>query len=678
MIASRLKKIMAYGFLIAFNLLGPAVVNAEIIPTLHPRWTIQQNGIQTSATDQHTDQLEMSGRQVSTIIDYGRDVNGSLNLRRTLVWPMLRTIPDDTHASLIRKFELADSPSIEIDGHVAPKETLRKIRYDGQLTLDSELMRGLSLTRLLSPATDEPALIERLTLTNHTDTVIAYRFDALNKTETTPAQAGTHGSYLIRAFSRASSGSLKSGQSMHVDVLYQAQLVNEMVYVDVNEQLAARRQKLQSWRSRLVLDTPEPVLNQMFEFAKIRAAESIFATRGGLLHAPGGGRYYAAIWANDQAEYANPFFPYLGDASGVEAALNSFRLFAGYMNPTYQPIPSSIIAEGRGFWNGAGDRGDCAMIAYGAGQFALAQGDAALAEQVHPLINWCLEYTRRQRDAAGIVHSDSDELEGRFESGKANLSTNVLAYASLIGAARLSQDPQERSALNEEAQLQRSAINRYFAANVGGFDTYRYYDGNTKLRAWIALPLVFGMEERKAGTVAALLSPQLWSLNGVLSEAESNTYWDRATLYGFRGLMKVGELEQVMPYFRYYSGMRLTGEHVPYAIEAWPEGNQRQLSAESALYARVIVEGLFGIEPVGLRSFNIAPRLPKAWPHMALTNIRAFGAGFVDGQVSESGLDISTTRIKQQRQHVQVRLHGKLIVDRDWDGHAMINVILPE
>ena len=29
------------------------------------------------------------------------------------------------------------------------------------------------------------------------------------------------------------------------------------------------------------------------------------------MHGPGGESYYAAIWANDQAEYINPFFPYL-------------------------------------------------------------------------------------------------------------------------------------------------------------------------------------------------------------------------------------------------------------------------------------------------------------------------------------------------------------------------------
>lgn len=44
-----------------------------------------------------------------------------------------------------------------------------------------------------------------------------------------------------------------------------------------------------------------------------------------------------------------------------------------------------------------------------------------------------------------------------------------------------------------------------------------------------------------------------------------------------------------------YSENRLLGEHVPYAVEAYPEGSGRHLSAESALYCRVITDGLFGI-----------------------------------------------------------------------------------
>lgn len=66
------------------------------------------------------------------------------------------------------------------------------------------------------------------------------------------------------------------------------------------------------------------------------------------------------------------------------------------------------------------------------------------------------------------------------------------------------------------------------------------------------------------------------------------------------------------------------GDPVPYPVEAYPEGGQAHLSAESALYGRVFTEGMFGLEPMGLRSFRLTPRLPQKWPQMALRNIHAF------------------------------------------------------
>lgn len=653
---------------------GGAAAGAMPLP-FTPRWQIDGDAIRWEVKGTHRDQLEMSGRQVSAVIEYGSKADGTLLLSRTVVWPMLRTIPDDTHASLIRKFGAQATPAIDIDGQPVAAERLQQVRFDGRLDLQSQLAPGLLLKRTLTPSPDEPALVERLELVNTGKTARSYRFAALERSETTPAERGTHGAYVVEVRAPSREGVLAPGARMHVDVIITGRLQNEMVYVDGGEALQARAQKVAQWRNNLVLETPEPALDAMFAFSKIRAAESVFATRGGLLHGPGGTRYYAAVWANDQAEYVNPFFPYLGDRAAVQSAMTSFGLFARYMNADYKPIPSSIIAEGRGFWNGAGDRGDCAMISYGASQFALAQGDSGTARQLLPLIDWCLEFTRRKRDAQGIIHSDSDELEGRFPAGKANLSTNVLAYGGLEGAGRLVAslgDTQRASALQQEAQQQRSAIERYFGARMAGYDTYRYYDGNEKLRAWIALPLALGINERQQGTVAALLSPQLWTENGVLTEAGDKTFWDRATLYALRGLLKAGELERTMPYLRYYSNRRLLGDHVPYAVEAWPEGQQRHLSAESGLYARVITEGLFGIEATSLRSFTIAPRLPQGWPRMALRHIRAFGGGS-DG----SGIDIVTTRSKAG-QRVLVQHNGKTLLDQAWDGKAPLLVTVPE
>ncbi|HET9430426.1 MAG TPA: hypothetical protein VFO70_04575, partial [Chitinophagaceae bacterium] len=142
--------------------------------------------------------------------------------------------------------------------------------------------------------------------------------------------------------------------------------------------------------------------------------------------------------------------------------------------------------------------------------------------------------------------------------------------------------------------------------------------------------------ERKKGTIAALFSPRLWTEDGLASLAGNRTFWDRSTLYGLRGAFAAGETEKAMTFLKYFSNRRLLGEHVPYAVEAYPEGNQRHLSAESGLYCRIYTEGMFGIRPTGFTSFNCSPRLPAAWNNMALRNIHSFGNVF-DLEISRAG-----------------------------------------
>ena len=70
--------------------------------------------------------------------------------------------------------------------------------------------------------------------------------------------------------------------------------------------------------------------------------------------------------------------------------------FCTFYESDYNPIPSSIIAEGVDIWHGAKDRGDGAMIAYGAARYALARGNKAEAMELWPLIEWCLEFCNRK------------------------------------------------------------------------------------------------------------------------------------------------------------------------------------------------------------------------------------------------------------------------------------------
>jgi hypothetical protein len=298
------------------------------------------------------------------------------------------------------------------------------------------------------------------------------------------------------------------------------------------------------------------------------------------------------------------------------------------------------------------------MIAYGAARYALARGNMQEAEELWPLIAWCLEYCRRNINTDGVVTSDSDELEGRFPSGNANLCTSSLYYDALQSAAFLGKNlrkpPSQTNLYLRQAQALRIAIERYFGATVEGFKTYRYYDGNDVLRSWICVPLTMGINDRKEGTLQALFSPRLWTENGLLTQAGSQTFWDRSTLYALRGVYACGETEKATDYLKFYSRQRLLGEHVPYAIEAWPEGSQRHLSAESGLYARIITEGLFGIRPAGLYSFTFSPRLPKEWNEMSLNNICAFG---------DVPFDIRVQRFPKGIR-IEVYIDGKPVITR--------------
>lgn len=635
------------------------------VSTINDRWQINPNGsISWMVVPQqaHTDHIEMSGLQVSTVVRYGVDSLGRFQLERGMVWPLLRTVPNNTHASLMRRMAWDVTSLIEANGRALTDEQVQRITLDGTMTVESTFtlpkQAVATLTRTLFPSPTQAAFCEKYVITNTGTIPLAVEVPAVSIQSKTLEDKGTEGSYTILCqiigdqtqwLEPQQSLTFYATVSAYKDGQSQAPL-------DVEKELDDRRALVAQWQENLVLETPDDVLNTMFAFSKIRASESIYNTQGGLMHGPGGESYYAAIWANDQAEYVNPFFPYLGYNNGNLSALNAYAHFARFMNPDYTPIPSSIIAEGTDIWNGAGDRGDAAMIAYGASRFALSYGQPESAQQLWPLIEWCLEYCRLKRNPQGVVCSDSDELEGRFPAGDANLCTSSLYYDALISASYLAQEmgrPDVSSSYAAQADTLHTAINAYFGARVEGFDTYQYYQGNDVLRSWICIPLTVNIFDRKEGTLDALFSPRLWTENGLLTQAGSSTFWDRSTLYALRGVFASGATEQAMEHLQFYSHRRLLGDHVPYAIEAWPEGSQRHLSAESGLYARIITEGMFGIRPTGFHSFTVSPRLPAAWNRMILRNIKAFDNTFT----------LSVTRTGKQLD-VTVLTEGGLVITK--------------
>lgn len=595
----------------------------------------------------HTDNIEMSGRFISLITTYGVDEKGRFITLKQLVFPMLRTIPNDTHASLIYTYGAESEPVIKINNR-AVNEVVTSFSLKGILTVNSILGNNVILKREIFPSTSRPLAIEKFTIGNTGSREITVDIENFIKSTYSHREKSLYDVYEISASVHGPGiFVIKPGEKRSFAVVYSGRKMSDKpLDVNVDEELSQRNGFVSQAMSELTFSSPDTVISRMFAFAKIRALESIYETKKGLVHGPGGGSYYAAIWANDQAEYANPFFAYAGYPTAIEASMTSWRWFAEYMNPEYKPIPSSIIAEGTSFWNGAGDRGDMAMIAYGASRFALAYGDRKAAEELWPLIEWCIEYCNRKLTNDGVVASDSDELEGRFPAGKANLCTSSLFYDALNSAVYLGRElgkpVKQINAYKSGAVKLKASIEKYFGAGMKGFQTYRYYDGNDLLRSWICIPLTVGIYDRARGTTDALFSPKLWTENGLLTQEGSSTFWDRSTLYGLRGAFAAGERDKAFSFLKFYSGRRLLGDHVPYPVEAWPEGNQRHLSAESALYCRVITEGMFGLRPTGFSSFSITPQLPEGWSNMSLSRIKAFGNRIIDITVAAEKSKIRT------------------------------------
>ncbi len=616
-----------------------------IKPRIFPKWTkfkgneksgeyysCENNGIVFIADNDklpHSNHIEMAGFETSSIISYKIDNDKKLTLYRFSVFPQIRVIPNEKRGSLSYSFDGVDF------SFNSPLKT-DKVEFNGLLTF-YQSADDVEIKHTICPAYDKKALLEKIVIKNtsngkRTFTLknkkpyknISKMFLVENKTQEIFTDVFLNEEYIN---CKSQSISLEPCEEKVILVCNGAEKLNAK---QIEKQLDLRKQFIIQMQSCMQIITPDSTINRMTEFCKIRAGESIFNTKNGLMHGPGGGNYYAALWTNDQCEYANPLFAYLGYTPAKEQSINCYRLFSKFAKAD-KAIPTSIVACGDDIWNGAGDRGDSSMFLYGLCRYLLSTGDKQRAAEFLPAIETVQKYVESQITANGIVKSDSDELENRFESGRANLSTACITYDAFISLHYLYneldyKDKAKRVLAN--AQKIRNGIENYFGANVEGYKTYRYCKEESNLRSWICLPLVMGIDNRKEATVSALLSDRLCKDNGMLTRSGEKTYWDRSLLYALRGLFYVGETEKAVALLSKYTSERLLGFHPPYPIEAFPEGNSAQLSAESALYLRIFTEGILGYRSIGFNKFEIKPNLPECWDDFEIKNLELCGKNF--------------------------------------------------
>ena len=563
--------------------------------------------------------LCMQGRKVVMQVQVDRVAGFSYKAR------FFHVDPDLTKKGRVMAEAGADSnPALRVNGRPLRWDVPSSVAFDGMLTMAYPESDGIVPTRTVYPSPRNPVIIDEWRLRNATDKPMSVDVSMPGKVK--PATDQTS---LVWTWQGPASTVVEPGGTVALACCLRAQSKDgpdANPAVDVAAEHAARRALAEAaWRGPGRLETPEPLLDVAFALQKLHVLECPIETFRGVIANNGSLTYAPGIWANDPVEYSSPLFPFFGDAALNRAAMNMYGVWLDHCRQSGGvPFPGSF--EGPGLKLTQRERGDDAMVLYGLSKFLLFQGDRAAAEEMWPLIEFAAASVLRHTTAEGIVASETDEMEGRYPTGQANLSTSSLAYGGYRFAARLARELRRPAAdaFDRRAAALRQAIESGFGAEIEGFKTYRYYKENTTLRGWILLPLAMGIDERRDGTVAALLSDKLWPHRNegadILAESTRPTEWGRETYYALRTLFKAGRTGEALDLTRRVVQAQIFGPKGPY-----PDEDAIDMLCPGSLYPRVFTEGMFGLVPTGLVSFECTPWLPAEWPRMALRDVRAFG-----------------------------------------------------
>jgi len=515
-------------------------------------------------------------------------------------------------------------PRLRVNGRPLRCDAPATVAFDGMLTVVYPPSEGLVATRTVYCSQRNPVVVEEWQLRNAADKRLTVDFEA-----TARVAAVTENTVLAWSGQGPASTAVEPGGVVSLATCVQARPKDAPdgdSAIDVPAERAARRALAEAaWRGPGRLETPEPLLDLAFALQKLHVLECPIETIKGVIVHNGSLRYSPGIWANDPVEYSSPLFPFFGDPELNRASMGMYRVWQDYCRENgIVPFPGSF--EGPGLKLTQRERGDDAMVLYGLSKFLLFQGDRAAAGELWPLIEMSAASVLAHTTADGIVASRTDEMEGRYPTGDANLSTSSLAYGGFRMAAHLARSLGKPAAatFDRHAEALRKGIESFFGAEVEGFWTYRYYRGNATLRGWILLPLAMGITDRQEATVDALVSDKLWPKRAegadILAESTRPTEWGRETYYALRVLFKAGRTEDALDLTRRVVNAQIFGARGPY-----PDEDAIDMLCPGSLYPRVFTEGVFGIVPTGLDAFECTPWLPKEWPRMALRDVRAFG-----------------------------------------------------
>ena len=132
------------------------------------RWTIQPDGktIRMEVSEgkyPHHDHIEMSGKMMATVLYWGVDAQSRFTVDRSLVFPMLRTVPNNTQASLMIRQGLDVVSQLRINHNNRLTFRTKYVELNGLMRVVEEhraSVYGLEVERVIFPTMEHQMLCE--------------------------------------------------------------------------------------------------------------------------------------------------------------------------------------------------------------------------------------------------------------------------------------------------------------------------------------------------------------------------------------------------------------------------------------------------------------------------------------------------------------------------------------
>lgn len=181
---------------------------------------------------------------------------------------MLRTIPNNTHGSLMRRFAWDVPLMLSVNENCLQQEKVRRIVLDGTMTVESDwtaVKGSLSLTRVLFPSVDEAAFCEKYILKNTGEKPLYVEIPRARSVIRTAPAKGVEGSYeLVAEICGDTALMLAPRAEVAFGAFFSGRRSgDEALALNADAECAKRRALVAEWQRNLVLDTPDPVIDAM-------------------------------------------------------------------------------------------------------------------------------------------------------------------------------------------------------------------------------------------------------------------------------------------------------------------------------------------------------------------------------------------------------------------------------